>query len=257
MRSAVPQLSLFPPDEQFLEAKKPGQSPGFSVRESARAKRLSIKVYPRGKVEVVVPRRTRPGDVATFVAENAEWIRRARESFAVEHEPEPFALPRTICLPAVGAEFAVRYVPQKGSKGVRARQSDNWLVLSGRTADEKLCIDAIKRWLARFAKQEFAPRLEALSTMSGLDYDRMQVRAQRTCWGSRSSSGTLSLNLCLLFLRPELLRYLMIHELSHGRHMNHSRRFWNLVGRLEPDYRQLDKDLAESWRDVPAWLGLY
>jgi len=50
---------------------------------------------------------------------------------------------------------------------------------------------------------------------------------------------------------------LMIHELSHGRHMNHSRRFWNLVGRLEPDYRQLDKDLAESWRDVPAWLGLY
>jgi hypothetical protein len=65
------------------------------------------------------------------------------------------------------------------------------------------------------------------------------------------------LNLCLLFLAPELMRYLLIHELCHGRHMNHSKRFWTLVGRFEPDYRRLDRALTESWREVPAWLGLY
>ncbi|MCH8302959.1 MAG: M48 family metallopeptidase, partial [Proteobacteria bacterium] len=82
-------------------------------------------------------------------------------------------------------------------------------------------------------------------------------RAQRRCWGSRSCSGTISLNLCLLFLAPELLRYLLIHELCHGRHMNHSKRFWKRVACFEPEYRSRDRALTESWRQVPGWLGLY
>jgi predicted metal-dependent hydrolase len=54
-----------------------------------------------------------------------------------------------------------------------------------------------------------------------------------------------------------MLRYLMIHELCHGRHMNHSKRFWKMVGQYEPGYRALDRKLGEAWRDVPAWLGIY
>jgi len=226
------------------------------VRESARAKRLSIKVYPRGRVEVVVPRRTRPADVAAFVAENQQWIRKARNSFAASHAPEAFALPQVIELAALGRSIAVRYQPQ-GGRTVRYRFSANCLTLSGKIGDEKACIGAIRRWLAGLAKVEFAPRLQALSDLTGIDYRRMQVRAQRTCWGSRSSSGTLSLNLCLMFLRPELMRYLMIHELCHGRHMNHSKRFWRLVGRYEPAYQTLDAELTECWRSVPSWLGIY
>ena len=260
VHGAAPQLSLFPPDDPYLETVRPGastdESPGFSVRESARAKRLSIKVYPRGRVEVVVPRRTRPGDVAAFVAENQEWIRKARDSFASRHTPEPFALPQQIALPAVGRSITVRYLPKDG-RTVRYRFSANCLTLSGKISDERECIGAIRRWLAGFAKAEFAPRLQALSDLTGIDYCRMQVRAQRTCWGSRSSSGTLSLNLCLMFLRPELMRYLMIHELCHGRHMNHSKRFWRLVGRFEPNYQRLDTELTECWRSVPSWLGIY
>jgi predicted metal-dependent hydrolase len=85
----------------------------------------------------------------------------------------------------------------------------------------------------------------------------MHIRAQRTCWGSHSSSGTISLNLCLLFLRPAVVRYLMLHELCHGRHMNHSKRFWKLVGQFEPDYRMLDRELTECWQEVPGWVGIY
>jgi predicted metal-dependent hydrolase len=120
-----------------------------------------------------------------------------------------------------------------------------------------MCLAAIKRCLAAIARQEFAPRLQAQARRCSMTYQAMHIRAQRTCWGSRSSSGTLSLNLCLLFLRPELLRYLMVHELCHGRHMNHSRRFWKLVAEFEPDYRKLDDELTECWQVVPPWLGLY
>lgn len=226
------------------------------MRESARARRLSIKVYPRGKVEVVVPKRTRPGVVEAFVTENQAWICRARDAFAAEHKPEPFVLPQSIELPAVASTVTVRYLPQEG-KTVRFRFGDNCLTLSGRVEDEKACIGAIRRWLGNYAKQEFASRLQALSALTGIGYSKMQVRAQRTCWGSRSSSGTLSLNLCLLFLEPELLRYLMLHELCHGRHMNHSKRFWGLLGRFEPSYRKLDRALTDAWKSVPAWLGIY
>jgi predicted metal-dependent hydrolase len=260
VRGRVPQLSLFPAEDLYLQpgsmAVETPAAPAFSVRESARARRLSIKVYPRGKVEVVVPKRTRPGVVAAFVAENKDWIRQARDSFAAEHSPEPFALPQSIVLPAVDRVIEVRYVKKPGSS-VKYRFNGNCLTLSGQISNEKACISAIRRWLGVFARQEFGPRLTALSEMTDLPYSRMQVRAQRTCWGSRSSTGTLSLNLCLLFLRPELMRYLMIHELCHGRHMNHSKRFWGLVGRFEPDYRLLDRELTECWKSVPVWLGIY
>jgi predicted metal-dependent hydrolase len=248
---ATPQLPLFP------EGKDSGPVPGFSVRKSARAKRLTIKVYPRGRVEVVVPRRTRAADVQAFVRENATWIRDARSAFAADHPPEAAALPRRIPLPGIGRTAEVEYRPRRGTQSVRASSTVFGVALSGRVDNEALCVAALRRWLCSVAKAEFEPKLRTLSVRMGVPFERMQVRAQRTCWGSRSSSGTVSLNFCLLFLEPELVRYLMIHELAHGRHMNHSKRFWNLVARFEPAWRRLDRALTDSWRAVPPWLGIY
>jgi predicted metal-dependent hydrolase len=131
------------------------------------------------------------------------------------------------------------------------------LTLSGCTGDDKLCVGALRRWLTSVARSEFEAQIQALSLMTEISFKKIQIRCQRTCWGSRSSSGTISLNLCLLFLGAELTRYLMIHELCHGRHMNHSKRFWKLVSRYEARYRELDRQLGESWRQVPVWLGVY
>jgi len=230
---------------------------GFSVRESGRARRLSIKVFPRGRVEVVVPRRTRPGEVRAFVEAHKDWIDNARASFAADHPPEPFALPDIVNLSGIEMQFRVHYVPEPGTGTVRFRKRGNGVVLSGRTSDEKLCVKALKRWLTSVAKTEYATRLRSLSALTGSAYKKMHIRGQRTCWGSHSSSGTISLNYCLLFLDPEHLRYVMIHELCHARHMNHSRRFWNLVGRFEPEYRKLDKDLNSCWKQIPTWVGIY
>jgi predicted metal-dependent hydrolase len=251
VRNAARQLKL------FSDADEPGNAPGFSVRESGRAKRLSIKVYPRGRVEVVVPRHTRARDVQSFVDENRDWIRRARESFATRHPIEPFALPERVRLAAVDRQFGVEYRPVEGSTAVRIRRHGDRVVLSGNTGDETLCVAALKRWLAGVAKEEFEPRLKALSALTGFTFARMQIRGQKTCWGSHSSNGTISLNYCLLFVGPELLRYLLIHELCHARHMNHSRRFWSAVARFEPDCRRLDRELGDAWPRIPTWLGIH
>jgi len=251
VHGAAEQLGL------FTDTEEPGESSGFSVRESKRARRLSIKVFPRGRVEVVVPRRTRARDVQAFVDEHRDWIARSRESFAQVLPPEPFVLPNIIELPAIEQRFRIRYERRKEASSVRFRCRGDVVTLSGRTGDDKLCVAALKRWLSSVAKKEFLPRLDALSALSDNPFERMHVRCQRSCWGSHSSTGTISINYCLLFLDPSLLRYLMIHELCHARHMNHSRCFWQRVGRFEPDYKRLDKSLGDSWKKIPVWLGHY
>lgn len=251
MQGAATQLPL------FSEVDEPDSLSGFSVRESSRARRLSIKVFPRGRVEVVVPLRTRAAEVRAFVEGHRDWIEKTRASFAAEHPPEPFALPDVVRLDGIEQVFPVRYKPEDGATTVNYRGSRGAVVLSGRIGDENLCVLALKRWLVNLAKREYAPRLRALSGLTGNSYKNMHVRGQRTCWGSHSSSGTISLNYCLMFLDPGHLRYVMIHELCHARHMNHSRRFWRLVGQFEPDYRHLDKDLNSSWKRIPTWVGIY
>ena len=252
MTRATRQLTLFSDSDQPVDA-----STGFSVRESQRARRLSIKVYPRGRVEVVVPKRTRAADVEAFVREHEEWIRRTREHFAEKHPPEPFCLPERVDLPSLGRQFEIRYRKRRDARSVRYRQLGSTVVLTGSVDDEDACVKALRRWLSGVAKEEFGQRLLALSSLTGCHYERMQVRAQKTCWGSHSSTGTISINYCLLFLEPELVRYLMIHELCHARHMNHSKRFWALVERFEPDYRALDKRLSSAWQQIPVWVGVY
>jgi predicted metal-dependent hydrolase len=230
---------------------------GFSVRESGRARRLSIKVYPRGRVEVVVPKRTRAAEVEAFVEAHREWIRKARARFAAEHPFEPFALPSSVHLPGIERSFCVRYQRDDGSSSVRYRVSGNTVILSGRTADDTLCVTALKRWLTALAKKEYLPRLRSLSALTNNGFRKMHVRGQKTCWGSHSSTGTISLNYCLMFLSPAHLRYVMVHELCHARHMNHSPRFWRLVGSFEPNFRKLDRELNNSWKEIPVWVGIY
>lgn len=251
MQSAATQLTL------FSDKDEPDITSGFSVRESARARRLSIRVFPRGRVEVVVPRRTRASEVRAFVEAHHDWIRRTRAAFAAEHPPEPFALPTNVRLPGIERHFCVRYRRDAGGKTVRYSVRGDTVILSGRTGDEALCVKALRRWLLSLAKREFAPRLRKLAGTTGQAYRRLHVRGQRTCWGSHSGTGTISLNFCLMFLDPAHVDYVMIHELCHARHMNHSRRFWNLVGKFEPRYRKLDADLNSSWKQIPAWLGIY
>lgn len=80
----------------------------------------------------------------------------------------------------------------------------------------------------------------------GVTYERITVRSQRTRWGSCSGTGSLSFN-CLLAQVPEAVRdYVVVHELCHRKHMNHSPAFWTEVERVLPDYRTPRKWLKDN-----------
>ena len=109
-------------------------------------------------------------------------------------------------------------------------------------------------WLMRAAQARLAPRVAALAASAGVNYSQVSIRRQRSRWGSCSARGTISLNCCLLFQRPEVVDYLIIHELMNVKHMNHSARFWQAVERHCADWRALDRELVQGWRHVPRWV---
>ena len=243
------------------------------MRESRRARRLAVRVHRTGRVEVVVPPRTSRATVSAFLSEHHDWIEARRQAALRQKPPESPFPPRRIALPGVYEAWRVHLAGGSGRVRVReplqadvqeggppaggagAEAGDELLVIAGDTSAPQALKDALRRWLFGRAQRVLAEHLADCAREFGFSYRRLSVRRQRTRWGSCSARGTISLNCCILFQPPEVLRYLLIHELSHTRHMNHSRAFWECVARCCPDYRQLDRQLLDGWRRVPSWLS--
>lgn len=224
--------------------------PYLQVRRHPRARRLSIRVHPGGRVVVVVPRRSSARSVEAFINEHRDWIIRTSQQLS---PAEPLALPSRIELPAIGRGFALTYAGTHECR-VRWAERGDTLLLHASEEDAPATMAMLRDWLLAQARRHGPAQVAAVAADTGLVPTRLQFRLQRTRWGSCSSRGTVSLNACMMFLEGRLLRYLLLHELCHLRHMNHSRRYWALVARFEPDYRALDRELDDAWRRVPAWV---
>jgi predicted metal-dependent hydrolase len=233
-------------------------SSAWHVRISRRARRLSVRVYPGGRVEVVVPPGASAIAVQRFVGTHRAWIDRRVADLSAAHGPLSQLRPSSIGLSAINRRYLVDYEPGSAVRemeqvGVRLA-GEGCLTVSGTSEDARAVPRALQRWLHEVAQTELSRELGLLAQEHGFSFRRVQIRRQRTRWGSCSVAGTISLNVCLLFQEPEVLRYLLIHELSHTRHMNHSPRFWALVQSLQPDYRRLDRELLRGWQRVPGWV---
>lgn len=223
----------------------------WTVRISPRARRLSVRVYPAGRVEVVVPPRTTAQRVQQFVSKHRSWIdSKVQESTA---QRALLSAPTELLLPSIERSIQVEYRYEPGLPKLRVLDAQR-LLIRGAVTEPARWSRLLGGWLVALAHQELFKRLQHLAHAYEFGFERLQIRRQRTRWGSCSSSGTISLNVCSLFLRPKVLRYLLIHELCHTRHMNHSRRFWNLVAECEPGFAELDQELSRAWRHVPVWM---
>ncbi|MGQ0383597.1 MAG: M48 family metallopeptidase [Gammaproteobacteria bacterium] len=230
----------------------PPGSGDWRVRPSPRARRLAVRVLPGGQVEIVVPPGTRARAVQRFVASHRRWIDHKVEQYRPRDFLSPDQLPESIRFAATGHAFAVRCLPAAGR--LRFAAGADAIEIRGDVGRHALVRHALQRFAMRFAHAALGQRLDRLSAATGLGYRRLQIRRQRTRWGSCSRNGTISLNACLLFQQAEVVDYLLLHELGHTRHLNHSRRFWALVARHEPRWRELDAALLAGWREVPAWM---
>jgi hypothetical protein len=229
-----------------------GPADGWNVRASRRARRLAVRVLPGGLVEIVVPAGTRPHAVQQFVARHRQWIERKQAQYRPLDDAAADGLPASIRFTASAETFAVRYAGTPGP--LRLSVEGSILRLAGEPTRGVMLRRALQRFTMRHAHGVLAPWAAQLSGATGLRFARVQIRRQRTRWGSCSRHGTISLNACLLFQEPDVVNYLLLHELAHTRHMNHSRRFWALVERFEPRWRELDAALTLGWRSVPAWV---
>jgi len=244
-------LHIIPPQLPLWAEDNPAHR--WAVRESRRARRLAVRVFHSGRVEVVVPRRTSRRALVQFLDGHREWIE-SKLAHVRRHAlaPQPFP-PSRIELSACGHSWRVHLAG--GNARVRACvTAPGILALTGDSSDGQLVRSALRKWLAQQARVLLGPALAAWARDMQAPYRHVAIRWQRTRWGSCSTRGTISLNGCLLFQTPQVLRYLLVHELAHTRHMNHSRAFWSDVARYCPEHTRLDTELLAGWRRVPSWV---
>lgn len=181
----------------------------------------------------MLPRRAAEREAAAAVVELRPWIeRRMRE---VDRLREVVAA-RGNTVPYLGQALAL--VAEPGRSRVH-RRAERLLVPAGPEQPA-----ALERWYRRAARAEIAPRLDGACAAAGTSYSSLTVRGQRTRWASCSREGAMSFNWRLLLAPEAVLDYVVWHEVCHLEVMDHSPRFWALLARRCPDYKQHARWLA-------------
>ncbi|MEM0979897.1 MAG: SprT family zinc-dependent metalloprotease [Cyanobacteria bacterium P01_H01_bin.58] len=252
MSEEVLQLTLFP----LSDHQDP--LPEYQVRESARARHVSLKVSFQGALEVVVPQGFNPEDIPDILERRRGWIAKTLKRIEQQRDalPADHAIdrPTQLILQACGETWQIRYQQARGSAVALTQSNPQELTLRGAIKDSDTCRELLRSWLQRKARAELSPWLQRLSQRCDLAYSRISVRGQTSRWGSCSSRQSISLNFKLLFLPADVVDYVLIHELCHTVHMNHSKVFWQLVKRYCPECDRAKADLKKAWQYVPQWI---
>jgi hypothetical protein len=166
---------------------------------------LAIQVHADGHVIVRAPARLAKKEVVRFLEEHREWIRQKQETLQNRVEKK--------------RQTRARY-------GIPAYET---------LSDMEKCRIRV----------HFLERLRLYAPQMGVTYNRVTIRNQKGRWGSCSAQGNLNFNYRLHYLPEELLDYVVVHELAHRIHMDHSPAFWAVVEKFHPDYRNSQKKLKE------------
>lgn len=214
-----------------------GRELAVEVRESARARRLTIKVAPGRSPEVVVPVGTRGREIEALLRRNRDWIERKIEELRRAAADERLGLSRPGVVWVHGRALPIVHLP--GGRPL-ASLRDGTLRVRGSHGDAPA---AIERWYRREARGRLELICAREAAALGVQPQRISVRDQRTRWGSCSPSGSLSFSWRLLLAPVEVLDYVAVHELCHLRELNHSPAFWALLDEARP-----------GWPAQAAWL---
>jgi predicted metal-dependent hydrolase len=212
-----------------MDGRRPTREIPYTVRRSARAQRVRVNVHAHTGVEVVLPARAPERAAAVAVSELRPWIeRRLQEA----REVRARIAARAGTVPYLGAPLEL--VPQPGR--TRAHRTGERLLVPDGDARP-----AIERFYRRSARAEIATRLDRATALAGSAYSALDIRAQRTRWASCSPAGRMSFNWRLLLAPERVLEYVIWHEVCHLEILDHSPRFWSLLERHWPAYRE-DRD---------------
>ena len=234
--------------------------------EFKRAKRRTIGfvVGPEGLV-VSAPKWVTLADVDAALREKAGWVLRKLEE--TRERQQRMASARIewkdgATIPFLGESVILVLDPRHDFKGVGATLNTDASALPGvprltlhvglpQTATPVQIRDAVQAWLMRQAKRLFEERLNHFAPQLQVSWKRLSLSSAGTRWGSASADGSIRLNWRLVHFRLPVIDYVVVHELSHLRVMDHSPRFWDTVRAIVPDYRSLRGQLKDE--ALPQW----
>ena len=226
----------------------------YEVRRSERRhKTIQITVDGTG-VRVAAPVETSAGELQAIVRKRAPWILRKASTAALEAPPKRFVSGET--LPYLGRNVTIIVE----SAEVRSAQVrfDHWrfriTVPSGLTGEQRY--EAVRKPVVRWYRTRAAARLPEVvdrwRPRLGLTNPcRVLVRDQKTRWASCAPDGTLRFNWRTMMVKPALIEYVVVHELAHLLHPNHSQDFWTTVTKAMPDAPARRQTLKQAGRELP------
>jgi len=215
-------------------------------RVSDRTTRVRLSVKPGPKVILTYPPHADHASALAFLRDNLPWL----EKVLTKARPVQSSLPDHLRrFPWLTMDDRLLGVEMQ--EGVRATcrlsPSEDKALLVVPAADPEA---GSVRVVRRLAETGLSLAVERLSRRCGVEVAQVSVRDQTTRWGSCSSSGSLSLNWRLVLLPPTLHDHVILHELSHRRHMDHSDRFWRQLADWDPDWKKHDRELSKRWNVI-------
>jgi len=218
-----------------------GETVAYRLSRSPDATQVRIDVGMEG-IRVVVPE-GRDVDPETVLKEKASWVLRQRDKYARYRAQMPerrFEEGETF--PVLGKEREVVV-----GNALFSHVSGDHIYLGQSAVEDTSIKEELERLYRKEARRHFTERAEHFSDVLGVSYQKIQIRNQKTRWGSYSTrTGTLSLNFRLLMAPPDIVDYVIVHELAHAEHPNHGPRFWRLVEKHVPDYEEKNEWLKEN-----------
>jgi len=201
-----------------------------------RARRYLLRLRPDGIARVTIPRRGNISAARDFAAKNIIWLEQQFQRLANQ--------PKTAAEWKTGTEIHFR------GEQVRIEMAEPGAIRFG---TEQINVSdlsndfrpAIQKRLRQLAAQELPGRVMEFAALHGVSVSRISVRNQKSRWGSCSRKGTISLNWRLIQTPVFVRDYIILHELAHRKHMNHSRIFWQEVERSCPDYMMAGRWLKQ------------
>lgn len=217
-----------------------GQTVPYETRRSTEATEPRIDVDIQG-VRVVLPDDA-TDDPEQLLSENAAWVLEKKQKYDTYRQQVP---DRAF---TVGETFPYHGEPHEIIVEQRSTSEivDQEFRLAKHHVDQTSIKRALETLYRRKSREWFADQAGHIAQEMGVEYDEIEIRNQRTKWGSCSTSGTLGLNWRLMMAPPEIGRYIVVHELAHLREQNHSTEFWSLVEEHDTNYRDHAEWLQEN-----------
>jgi predicted metal-dependent hydrolase len=215
---------------------------------------IGMAIGPDG-LEVSAPRWVTLGEVESALHEKADWI--ARKLVEMQERQQQLGAARIVwadgvVLPYLGDQLKVvldsSSTLKKNSAQFEPSEAGMHTLRLGLplNAEPQQIRDAVQAWLMRQAKALFVERLNHYAPLLGVQWQRVSLSSAATRWGSASANGAIRLNWRLVHHKRDVIDYVVAHELSHLRVMDHSPRFWETVQSVMPDYAQLRRVLKDE-----------